>query len=90
MLFNSIEFLLFLPVVFILYWFVINKNVRLQNAFLVLASYVFYGWWDWRFLLLIFLSTVVDYFVGQKVYSKLNNKAGRRNWLGTGIIMEGL
>ena len=81
MLFNSIEFLLFLPVVFVSYWFVVNKNVRLQNIFIVFASYVFYGWWDWRFLLLIFLSTVVDYFVGQKVYSNLNNKTRRRNWL---------
>jgi len=60
MLFNSIQFALFLPIVFLLYWFVfdrfINKTkyqLRLQNAFVVVASYVFYGWWDWRFLLLI-------------------------------------
>lgn len=53
MLFNSIEFLLFLPIVFALYWGVFGKNLRWQNAFVVLASYVFYGWWDWRFLILI-------------------------------------
>lgn len=53
MLFNSIEFLIFLPIVFLLYWFVFGKNLRLQNLFVVVASYVFYGWWDWRFLLLI-------------------------------------
>lgn len=53
MLFNSIEFLIFLPVVFLLYWFVFNRNLKLQNLFVVVVSYVFYGWWDWRFLLLI-------------------------------------
>jgi alginate O-acetyltransferase complex protein AlgI len=64
MLFNSIDFAVFLPVVFLLYWFVINRNLRLQNLLIVLASYVFYGWWDWRFLSLIIFSTCVDYFVG--------------------------
>ena len=60
MLFNSIQFALFLPIVFLLYWFVFDRFIskskyqsRLQNAFVVVASYVFYGWWDWRFLLLI-------------------------------------
>ena len=49
MLFNSPEYLLFLPIVFGLYWFVVQRNLRAQNVLLVLASYVFYGWWDWRF-----------------------------------------
>ena len=59
MLFNSIEYLFFLPIVFLIYWAIgyakINDSLklRLQNAFVVIASYVFYGWWDWRFLLLI-------------------------------------
>lgn len=53
MLFNSIEFLIFLPIVFLLYWFVFNRNLRLQNLFVVVVSYIFYGWWDWRFLFLI-------------------------------------
>ncbi len=53
MLFNSIEFALFLPIVFLLYWFVFQRNVRGQNLFIVAASYLFYGWWDWRFLFLI-------------------------------------
>ena len=57
MLFNSIEFLIFLPIVFILYWFVFQRNLRLQNLFVVVVSYVFYGWWDWRFLLLITLTS---------------------------------
>ena len=53
MVFNSVEFALFLPVVFLLYWFVFGRSLRWQNLFVVAASYVFYGWWDWRFLLLI-------------------------------------
>jgi len=53
MLFNSIEFLIFLPVIFVLYWLVFNRNLRLQNLFVVVVSNIFYGWWDWRFLLLI-------------------------------------
>ena len=64
MLFNSIEFAIFLPVVFLLYWFVFNKNLKLQNAFVVVASYVFYGWWDWRFLFLIAFTSICSYAAG--------------------------
>jgi len=64
MLFNSLEFALFLPTVFILYWFVFNKTLKLQNFFLFLVSYVFYAWWDWRFLVLIAFSTLTDFFTG--------------------------
>ena len=64
MLFNSLEFLLFLPTVFVLYWFLFKNQLRSQNILLLVASYVFYGWWDWRFLSLIILSTAIDYFVG--------------------------
>ena len=67
MLFNSIDFAIFLPIVFILYWFVTNKNLKLQNFLIVAASYLFYGWWDWRFLSLILFSTVVDYTIGRKL-----------------------
>ena len=67
MLFNSLDFAIFLPIVFLLYWFVAQKNLKLQNTLIVLASYIFYGWWDWRFLSLIIFSTVVDYLVGQKL-----------------------
>ena len=74
MLFNSIEYLLFLPTVFILYWFVFNKDLRLQNLLIFISSYFFYGWWDWRFLSLIFLSTVVDYFVGLKIHQSQDQK----------------
>ncbi len=72
MLFNSIDFAIFLPVVFILYWFVTNKNLKLQNLLIVVASYIFYGWWDWRFLSLILFSTIVDYLVGRKLLNEDN------------------
>ncbi|MFC3880910.1 MBOAT family O-acyltransferase [Algoriphagus namhaensis] len=72
MLFNSFTFLIFLPIVFLLYWFVFQKNLKLQNAFLLLASYVFYGWWDWRFLGLIIASSVVDYWVGMRMGSVIS------------------
>ena len=62
MLFNSPEFLVFLPIVFGLYWFVTPRHLRAQNLLLLVASYVFYGWWDWRFLGLIALSTLADFF----------------------------
>ena len=71
MLFNSIEFLIFLPIVFLLYWFVFDRfiskskwKLRLQNAFILVASYIFYGWWDWRFLLLIAFTSLCSYFSG--------------------------
>ncbi len=64
MKFNSIDFALFLPLVFLLYWFATNRKLKVQNLLLVVASYVFYGWWDWRFLLLMAFSTIVDYSVG--------------------------
>ena len=66
MLFNSFEFLLFLPIVFLLYWFVF-KRLKWQNLFLVVASYVFYGWWDWRFLILIALTTLFSYVSGRLI-----------------------
>jgi len=74
MLFNSIEFLLFLPTVFILYWFVVNKSLKTQNSLILLSSYFFYGWWDYRFLSLIFLSTIVDYFVGLHILKQDSGK----------------
>ena len=64
MLFNSLDFAIFLPIVFVLYWFVTNKNLKIQNLLIVISSYVFYGWWDWRFLVLILFSTIVDFTIG--------------------------
>jgi alginate O-acetyltransferase complex protein AlgI len=87
MLFNSIEFAIFLPIVFLLYWFVTNKNLKLQNAFLILASYFFYGWWDWRFLSLIVFSSSVDYLIGIAL-SKQENIKKRKILLLTSIAVN--
>lgn len=65
MLFTSLDFAIFIPLVFGLYWFVTQKNLRLQNLLIVVSSFVFYGWWDWRFLILIVFSLLVDYTVGR-------------------------
>jgi len=65
MFFNSIDFTIFLPIVFFIYWFILNKNVKQQNITIVISSYIFYGWWDWRFLILILFSTLIDYSVGR-------------------------
>ncbi len=87
MLFNSLDFAIFLPIVFILYWFVTNRNLTLQNVLIVAASYVFYGWWDWRFLSLIVFSTLVDYSVGLKLKDEAN-KFKRKVLLWVSIIVN--
>ena len=87
MLFNSIEFGVFLPIVFLIYWFVANKNLRLQNLLLLLASYLFYGWWDWRFLSLIIFSSFVDYYIGVRL-SKTIVKNTRQLLLTTSILVN--
>lgn len=68
MLFNSLDFAIFLPIVFLLYWFAMNRNLKVQNFLIVVASYIFYGWWDWRFLSLIVFSTSVDFFICQGLH----------------------
>ncbi len=87
MLFNSLDFAIFLPVVFLIYWFVVNRKLKLQNAFLLVASYFFYGWWDWRFLSLIFFSSLVDYSVGLAM-AKQQIKNKRRLLLAVSIIVN--
>jgi len=87
MLFNSIEFAIFLPIAFFLYWFVVKKNLRYQNLLVVMLSYFFYGWWDWRFLSLIFFSTIVDYTVGLGL-KKQENKTKRMLLLWTSIVVN--
>ena len=69
MLFNSIEFAIFLPIVFGLYWFACGRSIKAQNILLLVASYVFYGWWDWRFLSLIALSSALDYGLGIALFN---------------------
>jgi alginate O-acetyltransferase complex protein AlgI len=87
MLFNSIDFAIFLPIIFFLYWFVANKNLKLQNFLIVVASYTFYGWWDWRFLSLILFSTIVDYSVGIGL-SKQENLTKRKMLLWISILVN--
>ncbi|EPR66318.1 MBOAT family O-acyltransferase [Cyclobacterium qasimii] len=87
MLFNSLEFAIFLPIVFILYWFATNKNLKVQNLLLVASSYLFYGWWDWRFLSLIMFSTLVDYSIGCLLFNQ-ENKIRRKGLLWISIIVN--
>ena len=79
MLFNSLVFIVFFAVVFVVYWFVLQKNLRLQNFFILIASYVFYGWWDWRFLSLIIFSSLVDFQIGKSIPTSQHPK--RLLWL---------
>ena len=79
MLFNSIQFAFFLPIVFLLYWWIGPKNIRTQNVLLLAASYFFYACWDWRFLFLLLFSTLLDYYTGLKMENTQNQKA-RKFW----------
>lgn len=88
MLFNSFDFLIFLPIVFGLYWLLSKKSIRLQNIFLLLASYLFYSLWDWRFLFLILASTIVDYLVGIQIHKKEGNKNLQRSWLWVSVVFN--
>tara|TARA_B110000444_G_scaffold171883_1_gene160656 strand:- start:829 stop:2250 length:1422 start_codon:yes stop_codon:yes gene_type:complete len=87
MLFNSTSFAIFLPIVFIIYWSLKNKHLIYQNLILLISSYIFYGWWDWRFLSLIALSTVVDYLVGIQI-DKAESKKTKRNFLLISLIVN--
>ena len=88
MAFNSLEYFIFLPIVFICYWFLFKKSVRGQNLLILISSYFFYGLWDWRFLFLIFASTLVDYFVGIKIYDVRQNRRKQKIWLWVSIIFN--
>lgn len=87
MLFNSLDFAIFLPIVFVLYWLVTNKNLTLQNTLLLLASYFFYACWDWRFMFLLMFSTLLDYFTGLKMQDASNQK-GKRFWFWLSVIIN--
>ncbi len=80
MLFNSLDFAIFLPVVFLLYWLCPKKNARLQNILLLVSSYFFYLYWDWRFLFLLIFSTLLDYFSGIQI-SQTDNQHSKKIWL---------
>ena len=87
MLFNSLSFLLFLPIVFILYWWVNKRSLQLQNGLLLLASYFFYACWDWRFLFLLLFSTVLDYFTGIKM-EEAKNQSHKKAWFWLSVIVN--
>jgi alginate O-acetyltransferase complex protein AlgI len=74
MLFNSLNFAIFLPIVFILYWFATKGNLRLQNILILVSSYFFYACWDWRFMFLLIFSTLLDYFTGIKIHEATNQR----------------
>ncbi len=87
MFFNSLNFLIFLPIVFILYWIVGTNDVKLKNIILLVASYFFYACWDWRFLFLLIFSTLLDYFTGLKMGNTQSNN-WRKFWFCTSIIIN--
>lgn len=93
MLFNSIEFALFLPLVFLVYWMIGYAKIgdalklRLQNAFVVIASYIFYGWWDWRFLLLIAFTSICSWSSGVFI-GKAASQSRAKVWMVTNIILN--
>lgn len=80
MFFNSFEYAIFLPIIFIIYWFILNKNLKLQNLFLLISSYFFYSCWDWEFLFLLAFSTILDYISGLKIYNS-NTQIKKKIWL---------
>ena len=87
MLFNSLNFAIFLPIVFLLYWFATNKSLKFQNILLLVASYFFYACWDWRFLFLLIFSTLLDYFTGIKM-ADAQNKTVKKFWFWLSISIN--
>lgn len=87
MLFNSIPFAIFLVLVFIGYWFVFNKNLLLQNTFIFVTSYVFYGWWDWQFLFLISFSALIGFFIGL-LLERNHDPQQRKTLVGIAILIN--
>lgn len=85
MLFNSIDFAVFLPLVFLLYWFVFDRSLHLRNAFLIASGSVFYGWWDWRFLGLLFFTSGTDYLVALGL-DRSSNERRRKLLLGVSLL----
>lgn len=87
MLFNSLNFAIFLPIIFILYWFATKGNFKLQNILLLLSSYFFYACWDWRFMFLLIFSTILDYYTGIKIHAS-ENKKKKLFWLCLSIAIN--
>ncbi len=87
MLFNSLNFAIFLPIIFILYWFLNNKSLKFQNILLLISSYFFYACWDWRFLFLLIFSTLLDYYTGIKM-SDAKDQNSKKFWFWLSISVN--
>ncbi len=87
MVFNSIEFAIFLPIVFSLYWWIGSEKIKTQNILILISSYIFYGTWDYRFLILIFISSLVDFTIGIKI-SNSSHPRSRKYLLWTSLIFN--
>lgn len=87
MLFNSIEFAVFLPIVFAIYW-LLRKNYKWQNIFLLLASYVFYAWWDYRFLLLLIGMSVIAFACGKAIDRSRKSIDGAKFWMVANVVLD--
>ncbi|NJM15114.1 MAG: hypothetical protein HC896_06830 [Bacteroidales bacterium] len=87
MLFNSFSFLVYFPIVFLVYWLWLYNKPHLNSAFLLVVSYVFYGWWDYRFLSLIFISSITDYLIGYLLVGQ-HKKATRQILLAISIVVN--
>jgi hypothetical protein len=87
MLFNSLSFAIFLPIVFILYWYATKGNYKVQNVLLLISSYFFYSCWDWRFLFLLIFSTLLDYYTGIKMCDAENQKS-KKFWFWLSISIN--
>ena len=87
MLYNTLEFASLYVLVFVLYWFVADKKIKAQNLLILIASYAFYAWWDWRFLSLILLSSFTDYFAGIKIEDAPSQKQ-KKVWLWISLVVN--
>ena len=87
MVFNSLIYAIFLPIVFIIYWLLRNQ-LKLQNLFVVISSYVFYGWWDWRFLILIAITSFCSWGSGLLIVKSEERRVNSKFWLVANIMLN--
>lgn len=88
MLFHTLSFAVFFSIVFLLYWFVFHKSLKNQNIFLLLVSFTFYSFWDWRFLFLLLFSIGLDFYVGNQIYFNSKNQLRKKVWLWLSILVN--
>ncbi|SHK88567.1 D-alanyl-lipoteichoic acid acyltransferase DltB, MBOAT superfamily [Reichenbachiella agariperforans] len=87
MLFNSYSFILFFLIVFTSYWVIFKNSLKYQNTLIVIASYIFYGWWDWRFLFLIAFSSILDYFIAIGIHNSKSD-SNKKLFLFTSLFVN--